>query len=436
MIQLPRNYSISNMKNKLKLLSRDKFLKNNFILFCGSLIVAVLNYLYHPVLARMMSVEEFGEVQTLISLFMQLAIIVGIFRIIVINIVSNQKTREDSRETILMLYKIAFCVTLALSSLLIACSPLLKSFFNFNSLYPFISLALIIILGFILSFQGAILQGNHKFKTISINQIILSSGRLVFAAILVYLGWSSFGAIFGIAIAQGIAFLYVISKTKQLFDFSGWNIKIDWRKMKKELKFGSLILTVSLCVTFLFTADVMIVKHYFSGEITGFYSGIAVIARIIFFVTGSIFGVLLPAVKLKDKNGNNSKILKKSLFLIFGLGGSTLIVFSLFPEFIINTMIGNRYLAYAHLLPRLSLLLFLTSVINLLFYYLLALRNFSIAPIAITGVFTAIIASFLNHGTLQSIINNFLLSAIIIMGLLGMLFIDRMGWRIVRKSKV
>lgn len=426
------------MRKKLAAIKNDKFLRNNATLFCGSLVVAVLNYLYHPILARMMSIEEFGEVQTLLSLFVQLAIFIGIFKVITVNIVSNQKTKEDSREIILMLYKLAFCVTLILSGLVIISSLFLQSFFHFNSFYPFIGLAIILFFGFSISFREAILQGRHKFKALSINQIILSSGKLIFATILVYLGWSSFGAIFGIVIAQSIAFFYVLSKTKPLFDFSGWNIKIDWRKMKKELKFGSLILTVSLCVTFLYTADIIIIKHYFSDETAGLYSGIAIIARVIFFITGSIVGVLLPSVKLRDDNGNNSKILKKSLFLIFGLGGTVLLVFSLFPEFIINIMIGDRYLVYAHLLPRLSLLLFLASVINLLFFYLLALRNYSIVFVSVIGILIIAISSFLRHDTLVHIIDNFLLGAIVIMGLLGMLFMKRIGWKIgkVRNSSV
>ena len=424
------------MKGKLKSIRNDKFLKNNFIFFCGSLVVAVFNYLYHPVLGRMMSVEEFGEVQTLISLFTQLAIIVGIFGMIVINIVSNQKEKEDSKETILMLYKFALIITITLGGLIIICSPFLKSFFHFNSFYPFISLAVILMLGFLITFRTAVLQGTHNFKALSVGQIISSSGRLIFAVVLVYVGFSSFGAISAIIIAQAITLLYIAPKVKKIFNFGGWNIKIDWRKIKRELKFGSLILSVSLCVTFLYTADVMIVKHYFPAETAGLYSGVAIIARIIFFVTGSIVGVLLPSVKLKDENGNNSKILSKSLLLFLGIGGTTLIFFSLFPEFVINMLIGDRYLVYAHLLPRLSLLLFLTSVINLLFYYLLALRIYSIAPVAILGIFATILASFFRHDTLVHVINNFLFGAIIILGLLIMLFAKRRGWKIKVKEYI
>jgi O-antigen/teichoic acid export membrane protein len=420
------------MINKFKSLSEDKFLKNNAIYFCGTLIVSIFNYIYHPVLGRMMSVEEFGEVQTLISLFSQLAIPVGIFGIIVLNIVSNQKTKEGSRETILMLYKFSMMIAIVIGSLIIICSPFLKSFFNFSSFYPFISLAAILFFGFLLAFRVSVLQAAQNFKIVSIGQIFASAGKLIFAVILVYAGWSSFGAISAIILAQIAAFLYIAPKAKKVFDFNGWNIKIDMEKIKKELKYGSLILIVSLCVTFLYTADVMIVKHYFPSETAGLYSGVAIIARIIFFITGSVVGVLLPSVKLEDEgnSNSNSKILKKSLFLIFSMSGTALIIFSFFPEFIIKILIGERYLTYAYLLPRLSLLLFLTSVINLLFYYLLAIRNYKIAFIAIAGISITAISSFFFHNTLIHVINNFLFGAFVILGLLFILFAQRRGWRV------
>ena len=409
------------MNSKLKLITKDKFLRNNIIFFCGSLIVAFLNYLYHPILGRMMSVEEFGEVQTLISLFLQLAIVTGVFKIIVVNVISNQKTEEETKEIILMLQKFALCIILAISGLIIVFSPWLKSFFNFNSLYPFISLAIILPVGLFLTFREAILQGIHNFKTLSISQIIVSSGRLIFAIILVYLGWSSFGAISAIIIAQGIALIYVIAKTRHLFDFSNWNIKIG-RRIKPELKYGFLIFVVTLCVAFLYTADVIMVKHYFPSDVAGQYSGISIIARIIFFITGSIVGVLLPSIKFKDAGGKNNKILLKSLFLILGLGGTILIVFSLFPEFVINILIGERYLAYAYLLPRLSLVIFLVSIINLLSFYLLALRNYGLAVVSTLGILAIISISFFRHDALIQIINNFLFGAIGIISLLILLY--------------
>lgn len=409
------------IENKLKAATRDGFIRNNLIFFCSSLIVAVFNYLYHPILGRIMKVADFGEVQTLISLFTEVTIITGVSRIIIVNVISNGTSEAHAKEIIGMLYKAVLCFAFIIGIAMIILSPYLKTFFHFSSFYPFVSLAIILISGLMLGFREAIPQGLSDFKTISISQIINSSGRLIFAVFLVFVGWSTLGAISAIIIAQLLAFSYVAPKTRNFFNHPWVKLKIDGR-IKKELKYGALVLLVTLCVTFLYTADIIIVKHYFPSESAGLYSGISIIARIIFFVTSSIAAVMLPSIKINDINGQNGKILSKSLYLTFALGGVTLVIFSLFPEFIISIFIGKRYLAYADLLPRLGLVLFLTSIINILSYYMLALRNYGIAAVSAAGILAIFVASIFRHDTLIHVVDNFLFGAVIIVCLLFVLY--------------
>ncbi|MDD3006551.1 MAG: oligosaccharide flippase family protein [Candidatus Pacebacteria bacterium] len=404
------------MTSRIKSITQDSFLRHNFILFCGSMIVAVFNYLYHPILGRMMSVEEFGEVQALVSLFLQFGIIGGVFRIMVINITSNS-SEEEAKESISALYKVALALILLISLIIVAASPLLKQFFNFHSAYPFVILALILLSGIPIIFSEAILQGRHKFKEISISQSIASIGKLLFAVFFVSWGWSSAGAIFGIIVAQFFAILYLRTKTKGLLKLERKNIEIS-AKIKKNVKYAFLVLTVSLTTSFLFSFDILVVKHYFSSEIAGLYGGVAIISRIVFFVTGSIVGVMLPSIKIHDQDGNNSTILRKSLILISLVGGGVLIFFAIFPEFVITLMLGERYLAYVGLLPLLSFTLFLVSVINLLFSYMLAIRNFKAAGISLLGFAIIIFLSLIHHETLLAVIQNSLITSIAIIAML------------------
>jgi len=164
---------------------------------------------------------------------------------------------------------------------------------------------------------------------------------------------------------------------------------------------------------------VIIIKHYFPADQAGFYSGIATIARIIFFITASVAGVLISHIKIENPDKENKKTLKKSLFLVGGLGGVALLTFLVFPDIVIKVLIGQRYLEYANLLPRLSLLLFLVSVINVFFFYYLALRKYFLALIAILSPLLVIVLSYFRHDSLLEIINNFLwVSALILITLL------------------
>jgi O-antigen/teichoic acid export membrane protein len=404
---------------------QDKFLRHNFIFFCGSMIVAIFNYLYHPILSRMMDIESFGEVQALISLFLLFSMVIGVFRTIVVNIVANAQEIQEKQELILMLQKAGLYIVSAFSLLIIVFSPQLKLFFNFSSVYPFISLAILLILSLFFTFRSAILQALHKFKEVSIASIYLSAGRLVFAVLLVYIGWASFGAVTAIVLSQIIALIYVYSKTStHLMSLAKANVRITSR-IKKEFSYAFLVFLATLCVTFLYSADVIVIKHYFPADQAGFYSGIATIARIIFFVTGSVAGVLISHIKLENSDKENKKTLRKSLFLVGGLGGAVLLTFLAFPDTIIKVLIGQRYLDYAGLLPRLSLLLFFVSIINVFFFYYLALRKYFLAIIAILSPLLVLILSYFRHDSLLQIINNFLWSSVLIL----IIFLLRFLWQ-------
>jgi len=387
---------------------QDNFLRHNLVFFVGAMVVGFFNYLYYPVLGRLMDVESFGEVQAIISLFLLLSMAVGVFRTIVINIVANVQDIKEKEAAILMLQKLGLYIVIAVAALIMIFSRQLESFLNFSSFYPFISLSALLVLSLFFTFRSAILQALHYFIEVSIAGIFLSAGRLIFAVALVYFGWSAFGAITAIVLAQLIALIYVFSKTAHHLPLLiGAKVKIT-NQIKKEVPYALLALVATLGVTFLYSADILIVKHYFSAVGAGFYSGIATIARIIFFLTGSVAGVLVVHVKTGNSSQENKRTLIKGLFLVGGLGGVVLLTFLAIPDIIIKVLMGQRYLDYAYLLPRLGLVSFAVSLINLLFFYYLALRRYFLAIVAVLSPVFVLVLSFYRHDSLVQIINNFI----------------------------
>ena len=401
------------MKNIITLLSQkiqqDSFLKNNIIFFIGSTFGSFLNYLYHPILSRMMSVEDFGEVQALVSLFLQSVIFLGMFGGIVINIVSNHEELAGKLPTIAKLQRIAFYSTLVVFVLIVAFKGQLSDSLQFTSFYPFISLAVLIVINVFYTFRTAYLQGRHEFQTYANSQIILAGAKLFFAIVLVYFGFRSFGAISGLILAQLLAFYYIYQKTRQKFNtrHTG-SLKID-SETRNELKYGTIFLLTMLSLSFFYTSDIIIIKTLFSPRDAGLYSGISTIARIIFFGTGPIAAVLLPSIKLKNALKENNRMLLKALMIVGLAGGAVLILFSLFPEFVTGTLIGHQYTAFAPLLWKTSLLLFLVSLTNVFFSYYLALRRYYITLIAIGGVAITIMSTVLSHRSIGNVVDNFII---------------------------
>lgn len=404
-----------------KKLLKDEFLKNNLIFFIGSMIVAVLNYLYHPVLSRLMSVQDFGELEVLVAIFTQLGIIFHIFHVLIISAAANSESSADRKRIICDLEKIALYITGVIFLLLIGFSSGLKQIFHFSSVYPFFGLALLVFFGIFSAFKNAFLQGVKDFKSASLTGIIYAFFRIVFAAALVILGLRAFGAIAGLVIAQALSLTYAVFKTKKDLgcSFKFWKKVEGWKEIFKELKYGILIFFVMISSISLYTADMLFVKYFFSSYEAGLYGGVAIIARIVIFISGSVAAVLLASVRIKNPAEENRKLLFKAGALAAGLSGGALAAFFLFPNLIVKIMVGQKYLELANLLPRIGLAMFFASLVNLLFNYFIALRDFSLIAIAAVGILLIFGLAYFNHPSITAVVNNFLIASGVVLLLLS-----------------
>ncbi len=200
------------------------------------------------------------------------------------------------------------------------------------------------------------------------------------------------------------------------------------RLLLPELKYAGLVLAGSLTITALYSIDIIVVKHYFDAHTAGLYAGVATVARIIFFLTGSISQVLIPSVKLGNSPQQNIQVLRKSTLLLVAIGGAALAVFWLVPGLIMRTLMGNEYAEYAWLLPRLSLVIFIVSVVNLFILYYMALRQYAIGFIAIIGLAVTCGLVGMNHDSLQAVVDSMLYGTLALAGLLG-------GWLVLKMLK-
>ncbi|PID52286.1 MAG: hypothetical protein CR972_02310 [Candidatus Moraniibacteriota bacterium] len=392
---------------------QDKFIKDNAVFFVGSIIVAILNYLYHPVMSRMMSVEDFGEVQTLISLTYLTGILSVIFGTIATNIVAHIKDLSVKKHTEILsqLATLALYVTGFFALALLVLSPYLRDVLQFRSIASFLPLILIMLVGVPMIFYNAYFRGIKQFDVASITGIIMSSGKIIFAILFVFLGFRVFGAISALALATLCSLLYAMRKARGTFVLN-WEGKLTWTpEMKRELSYGMLIFFSLGYITFLYTSDVIMVKYFFSPEIAGVYSGVATIARIIFFATASVAGVLLPTIKMTAKYEENIAVLKKAFMIISLMGVGALGIFFLFPKFIITVLIGEKYLSLTNLLPLAGLYIFLASVTNILYSYSLALRDKRLITTSLIGFLVIIGLIWWHHDSPRAIVIDYIIGA-------------------------
>lgn len=186
------------MLNRLR---GNEFLRHNAVYFVAAVAVGALNYLYYPVLGRLMEPDRFGELQTLISLFLQAIAYLTVMGLVTIHIVANRSAGE-ANVTVSDLEKLALLISFGLLLLSVIFSSRLKAFFHFDSALPFVLLAAAVVISVPYMVRSAYVNGKKLFGLNALSSIAAAGGKLLLSAILVAAGFGVGGAVFGIVLAQ------------------------------------------------------------------------------------------------------------------------------------------------------------------------------------------------------------------------------------------
>ncbi len=409
------------MKQRIRTFVQDPFIRNNAVYFFGSLFVAALNYLYHPVLSRFLSLESFGDLETLLVVYGQISIVLGVFGKIAINsfVHRNTDAGEQDAELVMLreLYTLAVAVIGGIALIILAFSVPLLHTFHFDSIYSVLLLGILVLLSIPTTFQTAVIQGKRDFAAASISAAITAGGKLAFALVFALLGFGITGAILALAIAQlaSVGYMYVKTRT----EFSLRLTHLPHRALfRKEVPYALLVLISGVTITMLYNSDIAVVKYLFSPDVAGLYSGISVIDNALFFITASIAGVLLPSISRHASFAENNRNLIKGVGLTTLIGGSVLTMFATEPSIVIRGMIGAKYLPFSHYLPILAFLIFLVSLSNIFISYFLALRNYILIPISLIVTATLTVSLYVRHNLITEIIQSYLLASIVMLFLL------------------
>ncbi|HEV2402779.1 MAG TPA: oligosaccharide flippase family protein [Candidatus Saccharimonadales bacterium] len=411
------------MEQRLKRLGTSTFVRHNAIFFIGALAIGFLNYLYYPVLGRLLQPGSFGELQALVSIFTQIAIFLSVLGLMTVTIVTNYSNNAQRNRVIVELEKLSLLLVFGLVAATVLSANMLKHFFQFHSTAPFLVLAFAIAASVPLMFRSSYLRGRQHFGLAAWIGVIASAADLVLAAALVLAGWGTTGAITGLLLGQAIACgVAIIWARRQGFTAPLYgSVRLpNVRLIAPELRYALLVFISSLVMTAMYSIDTVVVKHYFDSRTAGLYAGIATVARIVFFLSASVGQVLLPTVRLDSPVRHNQLVLFKSLLLLSAIGGSTLVIFALLPRMVIGLLMGGTYLRYAGLLPRLSLVIFLVSLLNLFVTYHLALRHYAIGLVVILGSIVTYAQLRAHHQTLPAVINSLLYGCLAMFAAVGL----------------
>ncbi|AEW86498.1 capsular polysaccharide biosynthesis protein [Flavobacterium columnare ATCC 49512] len=399
------------------------------------LIVNLGNYLYNLVLGRILGPQIFADTAILITLLLVLSFLGMTFQIATTKFTVT--LQEDERKTLIVFFnKIAIALGLIIGSVFFLFSENFQKIFQTQTNTMFAIFGCVIPFYFLMSIKRGIEQGKSYFYNLSKSYLYEMLSRLIVTYVLLFIFPKS-------AVPNIVASGIFISIICGLFPYK----KIELQNYFHNTKTSNWIKEVRLF--FLITAfyeftqiiinnsDIILVKHYFPNYEAGLYSSIALIGRVIYFVSWMFIMLLLPKVILLKKQGEETKsILFNYVFYIVVLSFVIIVFSALFSKEILLIMFGQKYLVIASILWKYALATTIFVIANLLTYYYLSINNYT--PVFISALFGCIqvVLITLYHESLNQVVHVQILTMLFLLLFQVIYFLVHVRFKTIRTNNV
>lgn len=424
--------------------------KNSVVFFVGSMVASAFSYLFHMRMGRMLSVSEYGELQSLISIYMIIFLPSTALTLIVAKFSSHNHRLEEFYKVKSFFKKLTknfVCASFLISLILIVFCKQISYFLQLSSPYEVVIFSMVFIFLFLMAINKGVLQGFNLFKDLSLVVILETSSKFIFGVVLVWIGWKTYGAITAIVVGFAVSCLYsflplrkvfIKNKTangdvKKALDTQGGVKRLNLDDELKDLtKYAMPVVFSLLGVASLLSFDVILAKHYFTPQLAGAYGGLSIIGRIIYFAVAPLAGVLFSTSSRQHKDGENYQ---RSFFLSFALtfsaGACAIFAYFVVPRLIIQTLLGGKYINIASYLGWYAVAITMLSLVNLAVNFLLSIKMTKCVYLVLGGVLLQIIGIIIWHQNIWQliVISNSVMILILISLFLYFFSYEKHTWR-------
>jgi len=299
-----------------------------------------------------------------------------------------------------------------------------KNYLNIDNIWYIVACGFVISVFYLNSLNSAFLQSLLKFKFMALINIIGSILKLSVGVTLVILGYKAFGglgALFSMMFGMYIIAYLPLAKILKEKSSHG-QISLNIRQI---FSYAVPTFITILFLTSFISMDVVLVKHFFSPRIAGFYAGLSLMGKVIYFLTFPIPTVMFPLlVKRHVKGEGFNNLFYLALALVILPAAAISIFYFVFPNFAINVFLGGRdYLYVAEYLGIFGLYITVFSLVNVCVSFFLSLNKTNIVILVALAAILQIILIYIFHSNFYQIIGiSFSILVILLIVLLYLFF--------------
>ncbi len=404
-------------------LKSDDMARHGSIMAAFVLLGGLFNYLYQLAMGRMLPPAEYGTLISLLSLFLIISVFSQTIQTSITKFTSRFRVDNRlGRVNYLWKYSLrrTFLLGVVLFLALFLLSPLISGFLNIDNSWYWIVFASSFILAFAVAANWGILQGLQRFSPLGFSTALVGLLRLGLGVLLVYLGMGLYGGLLCLPLAILVVLVLTLSFLRDLAKVGNETVKVSGL-----FSYAGLALLALTAFAVLTNIDVVLVKHFLSPENAGNYSAISVLGRIVLVAPMGVAIAMFPkTAELFESGKSHRPVMMKAMLLTILIGGGVVIVYWLFPDFIISHLFAGKYPLATPYLSKYGLAMAFWAISFLLMNYFLSLNRTRVAYPLLGAMVLQLGLICLFHSSIAQIVNIMLISSVACLALMCPLYLN------------
>lgn len=392
--------------NRAAAFVRADFARHSSIVLASTVIVNVFNYLFHTVVSRALGPSDYGELASLLSIFLIVSFPAGVISMVMVKFVAEFHVLNEPERISAFCRRVTIWLA-AISGVLIvgvmALGGEIAAYLHFGGHQSGAGLGFMIAAALLLSPFRGVLQGVERFSQLAASFSIEAFGKLGFGVLAIYLGRGVPGILWGVGLGSAISVAYTAYVVYRAFGFLGVAPRIDWRRLLKSTATVSVTL---LAITVLGFADILFVKHYFSAPQAGLYGIASLVGKGLYFLVSFAAVVVLPKASLEAARGRAAlPTLARAVAVIAALSAIVILTLFFFKSQVVTLLAGKAFAgAGALLLPYGIAMTFLAMANLITSYWIGAHRSRFLGPLVIAAVAEIVLLQFMHASLMQFVV--------------------------------
>src|SRR5258708_26027436 len=400
----------------LKKILNNHFFQGSFLVTVSTFFVSLLNYGFNLLMARGLSLSDYGELISVLSYIILLTIPFGAFGTILVKRIGAVDPSER-RHYATSVERWLYGNVLRATPLLLIVGGMGYWLLNANSNLKMTSVIFILIMALctlLLNIYFYSLQAYKEFLIYGVYLTVIALFRFLGGAAIIH-------------IQGGLTFVYILAVVLTLCQII-WGhflirkkhpqktLNIQFQKVTTYLRRKSILIPAlaTFGILGLANVDVILVKKLMTGSEAGLYGAVTLLAKIIFYVTSPILSVGYIFFTGQEHKHQAESLLLIIAGLVLAAGLAAIGFYTLFSSFVIHLFFDQRFNALQSILWLSGVYGTLYSIVTVFSNYFISKNSF-FSTLPLLALAFQVIAIYFFHSSLAQVllVNNALLGTLL-----------------------